>query len=46
MFDLYNEGKLKAWVDVSHGYKGVEQIPQAIDYMLQGGHTGKVVIPL
>jgi len=46
VFQLYEEGKLQAWVDVSHGYTGVEQIPQAIDYMLQGGHIGKVVIPL
>lgn len=46
VFQLHTEGKLQAWVDVGHGYKGVEQIPQAIDYMLQGGHTGKVVIPL
>lgn len=46
VFKLHDEGKLQAWVDVSHGFKGVEQIPQAIEYMLQGEHTGKVVIPL
>lgn len=46
IFQLHDEGKLQAWVDVGHGYKGVEQIPQAIEYMLQGAHTGKVVIPL
>lgn len=46
VFQLYEEGKLQAWVDASHGCRGVEQIPQAIDYMLQGGHIGKVVIPL
>jgi NADPH-dependent curcumin reductase CurA len=46
VFSLHAEGKLQAWVDTSHGFKGVEQIPDAINYMLQGGHTGKVVIPL
>lgn len=46
VFALYEEGKLQAWVDTSHGFKGVEQIPEAIAYMLQGGHIGKVVIPL
>jgi NADPH-dependent curcumin reductase CurA len=46
VFKLFDEGKLQAWVDTSHGFRGVEQIPQAVDYMLQGGHIGKVVIPL
>lgn len=46
VFKLFEQGKLQAWVDVSHGFMGVEQIPQAVDYMLQGGHIGKVVIPL
>jgi NADPH-dependent curcumin reductase CurA len=46
VFKLFEEGKLQAWVDTSHGFRGVEQIPQAVDYMLQGGHIGKVVIPL
>jgi len=46
MFELYKEGKLKAWTDVSHGFKGVEQIPDAVEYMLRGGHGGKVVVPV
>lgn len=46
VFQLHAEGKLQAWVDASHGFKGVDQIPQAIEYMLKGGHIGKVVIPL
>eukprot|EP00878_Enallax_costatus_P023639 GHUV01025149.1.p1 GENE.GHUV01025149.1~~GHUV01025149.1.p1 ORF type:complete len:321 (+),score=78.69 GHUV01025149.1:169-1131(+) len=46
VFQLYEQGKLQAWVDVEHGYRGVEQIPDAVEYMLQGGHTGKVVIPI
>jgi NADPH-dependent curcumin reductase CurA len=46
VFQLHSEDKLQAWVDVGHGFKGVGQIPEAIDYMLQGGHVGKVVIPL
>jgi NADPH-dependent curcumin reductase CurA len=46
VFELFDAGKLQAWTDVSHGFRGVEQVPDAIEYMLQGGHTGKVVIPL
>jgi NADPH-dependent curcumin reductase CurA len=46
VFQLHQQGKLQAWVDESHGFRGVEQIPDAIEYMLQGGHIGKVVIPI
>jgi NADPH-dependent curcumin reductase CurA len=46
VFQLHAQGKLQAWVDESHGFRGVGQIPDAIDYMLQGGHIGKVVIPI
>lgn len=35
-FVRVQEGKLQAWVDESHGFKGVAQIPDAIEYMLQG----------
>jgi len=46
VFDLFAEGKLVAWVDVSHGFRGVEGVADAVDYMLQGKHVGKVVIPM
>jgi NADPH-dependent curcumin reductase CurA len=46
VFKLHQQGKLQAWTDVSHGFKGVEQIPDAVDYMLKGDHIGKVVVPV
>ncbi|GBF92774.1 hypothetical protein Rsub_05393 [Raphidocelis subcapitata] len=46
VFDLYASGQLLSWTDLSHGFRGVDQIPDAVDYMLEGGHVGKVVIPL
>ena len=46
MFELYEAGALQAWTDVGHGFRGVGQIADAVDYMLQGGHVGKVVVPL
>jgi NADPH-dependent curcumin reductase CurA len=46
VFELHAAGQLHAWVDTSHGFAGVEQVPDAIEYMLRGGHIGKVVIPL
>lgn len=46
VFELHAQGLLQAWVDESHGFKGVEQVADAVEYMLQGGHTGKVVIAL
>lgn len=46
MFDLHAAGQLRAWVDTSHGFRGVGQVADAVDYMLAGGHVGKVVIPI
>lgn len=46
MFHLHASGQLAAWADTSHGFRGVSQVPDAVDYMLRGGHVGKVVIPL
>ena len=46
VFELYEAGALQAWTDVGHGFRGVGQIADAVDYMLQGGHVGKVVVPL
>jgi NADPH-dependent curcumin reductase CurA len=43
LFDLYEEGKLQAWVD-SRRFHGVEQVSDAIDYMLTGQAVGKVVV--
>ncbi|KAI8471362.1 MAG: NAD(P)-binding protein [Monoraphidium minutum] len=46
VFDLHAAGQLQVWVDVGHGFRGVGQVAEAVDYMLAGGHVGKVVIPL
>lgn len=46
VFDLHAAGQLTAWVDTAHGFEGVGGVADAIDYMLRGGHVGKVVIPL
>lgn len=46
VFQLYEQGKLQAWVDIDHEFRGVEQIPDAVEYMLKGGHIGKVVVPI
>lgn len=46
VFKLHAEGQLAALVDTSHGFRGVGQVADAVDYMLRGGHIGKVVIPL
>jgi NADPH:quinone reductase-like Zn-dependent oxidoreductase len=46
VFELFDSGQLQAWVDVGHGFRGVDQIADCVDYMLTGGHVGKVVIPL
>jgi hypothetical protein len=37
---------LVAWTDDSHGFRGVGGVAGAVDYMLQGGHVGKVVISM
>eukprot|EP00798_Chlamydomonas_sp_ICE-L_P014643 gene14643-20679_t len=46
IFQLAEEGKVKALVDESHGFQGVAGVTSAIEYMLKGGHVGKVVIPI
>jgi NADPH-dependent curcumin reductase CurA len=46
VFDLYQRGQLLALIDTGRAFKGVASIPAAVDYMLQGGHTGKVVAQL
>ena len=39
------QGQLEAWVDMHalEAFPGVEQLPDAIEYMLMGRHVGKVV---
>lgn len=46
VFDLYYSGQLQALTDQGHGLHGVDGIPGAVQYMLQGGHVGKVVIKI
>jgi NADPH-dependent curcumin reductase CurA len=40
------QGLLEVWADESHGLSGIEAVPDAVDYMLCGGHIGKVVLRL
>jgi NADPH-dependent curcumin reductase CurA len=42
---LMAEGKLQSIVDPTH-FQGLEQIPDAIDYMYKGANVGKVVVDL
>ncbi len=46
VFELARSGKLEAWVDESHGHVGLEGVAPAVEYMLRGGHVGKVVIKI
>eukprot|EP00884_Botryococcus_braunii_P020803 jgi/Botrbrau1/7406/Bobra.0112s0007.2 len=46
LFRLHEEGRLKVLIDRSHEFKGIESIPDAIDYMLSGDSIGKVVAQL
>lgn len=46
VFDLYYAGALRVLTDARHGLHGVEGIPGAVEYMLRGGHIGKVVIQI
>ena len=43
LFDLYEQGQLHAWVD-ERQFHGVEQVSDAIEYMLSGQAVGKVVV--
>jgi len=42
---LVSSGKLVSVVDEKH-FQGLEQVPDAIDYMYTGGNEGKVVVQL
>ncbi|GIL65765.1 hypothetical protein Vafri_19461 [Volvox africanus] len=46
VFDLARRGQLRVLTDQGHGCRGVEGVPDAVDYMLRGGHIGKVVIEI
>ena len=43
VFQLFYEGKLKAWIDDSHKFVGLDSVADAVDYMLTGKNIGKVV---
>ncbi|MEZ5500860.1 MAG: zinc-binding dehydrogenase [Steroidobacteraceae bacterium] len=45
ILELYYAGKLKAWVDQS-GFTGLDSVADAVEYLLAGRNTGKVVIRL
>lgn len=45
LFDLHGSGRIEAWVD-GQEFRGVESIPEAVDYMLKGRAVGKVVVEL
>ena len=45
-FELHRQGLLQVLIDDSHSFRGLEQIPDAVEHMLRGAHTGKVVIEL
>ena len=47
LFELYEEGRLEVWVDGSSTqFRGLEQVADAVDYMLTGRALGKVVVAL
>lgn len=43
VFQLFYEGKLKAWIDDSRKFVGLDSVADAVDYMLTGRNIGKVV---
>ncbi|GLI70995.1 hypothetical protein VaNZ11_016107 [Volvox africanus] len=46
VFELARRGQLRVLTDQGHGRQGVEGVADAVDYMLQGGHIGKVIIEI
>jgi len=42
VFELHARGELEAWVD-PEPFVGIERVPDAVDWMLSGRSTGKVV---
>jgi NADPH-dependent curcumin reductase CurA len=45
ILDLYYRGLLQAWVE-PQPFAGLEQVSDAVEYLLSGRNTGKVVIKL
>ena len=43
LYDLYQKGELQAWVDEKQ-FHGVEQVSDAIEYMLSGQALGKLIV--
>lgn len=44
ILDLYYRGRLQAWVD--QPFLGLDAVPDAVEYLLAGKNTGKVVIQI
>ena len=45
IFELFRQGKLQAWIDGAK-FVGVDSITAAVEWMLSGNSTGKVVVRL
>lgn len=46
LFKRYYSGQIRALVDHSQSFYGVEQVCDAIDFMLSGKALGKVVVDM
>lgn len=51
LVDLYDSGKLKCHIDVGHSsptgvFKGLDSIPDAVEYLHSGKSSGKVVVEI
>ena len=44
LINLVQEGRLVSVVDQDHGFRGLEQVADAIDYMYKGKNKGKVIV--
>ena len=46
LFKRYYSGQIRALIDDSKSFHGVEQVCDAIDFMLSGKALGKVVVDM
>jgi len=46
LYEMHAKGELQVWVDRTHTFSGLESAADALDYMLQGSHVGKVVVQI
>lgn len=46
LISLLQEGKIQSVIDISQNFQGLEQIPDAIDYMYQGKNVGKLLVKI